>query len=565
MFTRWYRTGAIYSVDAGLFQDSDGDGVGDFQGLIGRLDYLARLGVTTIWLNPIHPSPRRDGGYDVSDYYDVHPRLGNLGDFAALMREADERGLRVMLDLVVNHTSDTHPWFQAARSDPESRYRDWYVWSETEPPDRFEGMVFPGVENETWTYDEVAGAWYRHRFYRFEPDLNTDNPAVRDEIRKIALFWLRLGISGFRVDAAPFLIEPRTRAERRKAYEFLGELREWLSWHRGDAVMLAEANVSDDELIEYFGQSDGSATRFLMIFAFRLNQAMILALARQDGRPVAATIRQLPDLPRHGQWATFLRNHDEVDLGRLSDEERQEVFAAFGPEEDMQLYGRGIRRRLAPMLGGNRRRLELAYSLQLSMPGTPVIRYGEEIGMGENLSPPERNCARTPMQWSTEPHGGFTTSDKPALPFIDEGPYGYPHVNVAKQRRDPNSMLNWTERIVRMRKEVPEIGWGDFSIIATRDPAVFIMRYDWRNNSVLFVHNLDEKPREIAFSAGLPGKAGEHLINLLAEDHSHADKRGQHRVVLEPYGYRWYRVGGLDYLLKRSDIDKTVRGNKHPG
>src|SRR3954471_11336009 len=288
MFTRWYRTGAIYSVDAGLFQDSDGDGVGDFEGFIGRLDYLARLGVTTIWLNPIHPSPRRDGGYDISDYYGVHPRLGSLGDFATLMHEADERGIRVMLDLVVNHTSDQHPWFQAARADPSSPFRDWYVWSETEPPDRFEGMVFPGVENETWTYDEVAGAWYRHRFYRFEPDLNTDNPEVREEIRKISLFWLRLGIAGYRVDAAPFLIEPKTRAEQRAAYEFLGELREWLSWHRGDAVMLAEANVSDDELIEYFGHSDGSATRVLMVFAFRLNQAMVLALARQDARPIAA-------------------------------------------------------------------------------------------------------------------------------------------------------------------------------------------------------------------------------------------------------------------------------------
>ena len=384
MITRWYRTGVFYSVDVGLFQDSNDDGVGDFRGLIARLDYLARLGITTIWLHPIHPSPRRDGGYDITDYFGVHPRLGEMGDFEMLVHEAGERGIRVILDLVVNHTSDQHPWFQSARSDPHSPYRDWYVWSETEPPDRFEGMVFPGVENETWTWDDVAHAWYRHRFYRFEPDLNTDNPAVREEIQKIAMFWLGLGVSGFRVDAAPFLIEPKTRPGRRTRLPVsCTTCARALSWKRGDSVMLAEANVSDDELREYFGQADGTSTRVLMVFAFRLNQAMVLSLAREDRRPVAATLRELPDLPRHGQWATFLRNHDEIDLGRLTEEERQEVFRKFAPEPDMQLYGRGIRRRLAPMLGGDRRRIELAYSLQLTMPGTPVIRYGEEIGMGD--------------------------------------------------------------------------------------------------------------------------------------------------------------------------------------
>ena len=408
MITRWYRTGVFYSVDVGLFQDSNADGVGDFQGLIARLDYLARLGITTIWLHPIHPSPRRDGGYDITDYFGVHPRFGEMGDFEMLVHEAGERGIRVMLDLVVNHTSDQHPWFQSARSDPHSPYRDWYIWSQTEPPDRFEGMAFPGVENETWTWDDVAHAWYRHRFYRFEPDLNTDNPAVREEIQKIAMFWLGLGVSGFRIDAAPFLIEPKTRPGGGPDYSFLHDLREALSWKQGDSVMLAEANVSDDELREYFGQADGASTRVLMVFAFRLNQAIVLSLARQDRRPVAATLRELPDLPRHGQWATFLRNHDEIDLGRLTEEERQEVFREFAPEPDMQLYGRGIRRRLAPMLGGDRRRIELAYSLQLTMPGTPVIRYGEEIGMGDRLDLPEREAIRTPMQWDGTRGAGFS-------------------------------------------------------------------------------------------------------------------------------------------------------------
>ncbi len=368
----------FYSVDVGLFQDSNDDGVGDFQGLIARLDYLARLGITTIWLHPIYPSPRRDGGYDITDYFGVHPRFGEMGDFEMLVHEAGERGIRVMLDLVVNHTSDQHPWFQSARSDPNSPYRDWYVWSQTEPPDRFEGMVFPGVENEKWTWDEVAHAWYRHRFYRFEPDLNTDHPAVREEIQKIATFWLGLGVSGFRVDAAPFLIEPKTRPGGGPDYSFLRDLREALSWKRGDLVMLAEANVSDDELREYFGQADGMATRVLMVFAFRLNQALVLSLARQDRRPVAATLRELPGLPRHGQWATFLRNHDEIDLGRLIEEERQEVFREFAPDPDMQLYGRGIRRRLAPMLGGDRRRIELGLGPGHRQPGAR-LRLGRGL------------------------------------------------------------------------------------------------------------------------------------------------------------------------------------------
>jgi maltose alpha-D-glucosyltransferase/alpha-amylase len=541
VLTRWYRTGAIYSLDVGLFQDSDDDGIGDFRGLMDRLDYLSRLGVSTIWLNPIHPSPRRDGGYDVCDYYGVHPRFGSLGDFATLMHEADERGIRVMLDLVVNHTSDQHPWFQAARSDRESPFRDWYVWSDTEPADRFEGMVFPGVETETWTYDETAGAWYRHRFYRFEPDLNTDNPAVRDEIRRISLFWLRLGVAGYRVDAAPFLIEPKTRAEQRAAFEFLGELREWLSWHRGDAVMLAEANVSDDELIEYFGQSDGSATRVLMVFAFRLNQAMVLGLARQDARPIASTLRELPVLPRHGQWATFLRNHDEIDLGRLTDEERQDVFAEFGPEENMQLYGRGIRRRLAPMLGGNRRRIELAYSLQLSMPGTPVIRYGEEIGMGENLDLPERESIRTPMQWDDTPNAGFSRAAPEQLvaPVIDTGPYGYQRVNVTAQRLDAHSLLTWFERILHALRECREIGSGDYEVIDAGPAHVLVHRADGHTGSTLFVHNLAE--RSCTLELGAQRDPGYRPLNFFG-DSDYGRDVDLEAVELAGFGYRWIRL-----------------------
>jgi maltose alpha-D-glucosyltransferase/alpha-amylase len=401
-------------------------------------------------------------------------------------------------------------------------------------------MVFPGVEEETWSYDGTAGAWYRHRFYRFEPDLNTDNPAVREEIRKISLFWLRLGVAGFRVDAAPFLIEPKTRRDRSAAYEFLGQLREWLSWHRGDAVMLAEANVSDDELIEYFGHSDGSATRVLMIFAFRLNQAMVLGLARQDARPIAATLRELPRLPRHGQLATFLRNHDEIDLGRLTDEERQEVFAEFGPDEDMQLYGRGIRRRLAPMLGGNRRRIELAYSLQLSMPGTPVIRYGEEIGMGDNLDLPEREAIRTPMQWDDTLNAGFSGAEPERLvaPVVDFGPYDYRRVNVTAQRLDPHSLLTWFERILHALRECAEIGSGEVTVIDAQ-PQVLVHRADGPGGSTLFAHNLADRPCRLDLSA--QRDPGRRALNFFGDSDYGADL-DLAAVEVAGFGYRWIRL-----------------------
>jgi maltose alpha-D-glucosyltransferase/alpha-amylase len=296
-----------------------------------------------------------------------------------------------------------------------------------------------------------------------------------------------------------------------------------------------------------------------MMFNFQVNQHLFYALAAADSRLLVKALQATKPRPATAQWGMFLRNHDELDLGRLSEAERKLVFERFGPSKDMQLYDRGIRRRLAPMLEGDRRWIELAYSLMFTLPGTPVIRYGDELGMGDDLKLPERNCARTPMQWSTEPHAGFTVSDRPLLPVVSSGPYGYQHVNAADQRRDPNSMLNWTERIIRMRKEVPEIGWGDFEVLATRDPAVLAIRYDWRNNSVVLVHNLDASPREIAFSTGVEGERGRLLVNLLSHDHSHASEDGRHHLLLEAYGYRWYRVGGLDYLLKRSDIDVKER------
>ncbi|MBS0420701.1 MAG: alpha-amylase family protein [Proteobacteria bacterium] len=549
----WYKNAVIYCLCVATYMDANGDGVGDFEGLMRRLDYLHGLGVTAIWLMPFQTSPGRDGGYDICNYYEVDPRYGTLGDFVEFTHAAHERGIRIIIDLVVNHTSDQHPWFQEARRDPHSKYRDWYVWSKKKPAGAHRGMVFPGVQKATWSFDSRARAWYFHRFYDFQPDLNTANPFVQAEILKIMGFWIQLGVSGFRMDAVPFVIAtkgPRV-AKPTEQYDMLRSFREFLQWRQGDALILAEANVLPNTDMEYFGV-DGD--RMHMMFNFQVNQNLFYALAAEDSRPLQKALKDTKKRPATAQWGQFLRNHDELDLGRLTAAQRNSVFKAFGPEPQMQLYERGIRRRLAPMLSGDRRRIELAYSLLFTLPGTPVLRYGDELAMGDDLDLKERECARTPMQWSTERNAGFTKSDRPFTPVISRGPFGFEHVNAAQQRREPSSMLNWTERIIRMRKEVPEVGWGDFEIVQTRDPAVLAIRYDWRNNSVLFVHNLSASPRETRFEVGIAGETGNLLVNLLSEDHSRADAAGRHCVLLEAYGYRWYRVGGLDYLLRRSEV-----------
>jgi maltose alpha-D-glucosyltransferase/alpha-amylase len=549
----WYKNAVVYCLSVETFMDANGDGCGDFEGLTRRLDYLSGLGVSTVWLMPFQTSPGRDDGYDVADYYNVDPRFGTLGDFVEFTHAAAQRGMRVLIDLVVNHTSDQHPWFQQARRDRNSKYHDWYVWADRKPPRANDGVVFPGVQKSTWTFDKVAKRWYFHRFYDFQPDLNTSHPMVQAEILKIMGFWTQLGVSGFRMDAVPFVIA-RKGADVKGApeqYDMLRQFRELMQWRKGDAVILGEANVLPKTDMQYFGDE---GERLHMMFNFQVNQNLFYALATADSRPLAKALAATRPRPATSQWGMFLRNHDELDLGRLTRAQRERVFAAFAPDKDMQLYDRGIRRRLAPMLGSDRRRLELAYSLMLTLPGTPVLRYGDEIGMGDDLSLPERNCARTPMQWSTEPHGGFTSARKPVRPVISGGAYGFEHVNVAAQRRDPQSFMNWMERALRMRKEIPEVGWGDFEVLAHPLPQVLVLRYDWRNNSVLFVHNLGEQPMEFELPAREIGPDGARLINLLTEAHSEADKKGRHCMLLEPYGYRWFRVGGLGYLLQRSEI-----------
>jgi maltose alpha-D-glucosyltransferase / alpha-amylase len=541
---RWYRNAVIYSLDVRTFQDSNGDGIGDFVGLTSRLDYLARLGVTTLWLSPIHPTTGRDGGYDVLDHYAVDPALGSLGDFAEFLDQADERGLRVLIDLVVNHTSNQHPWFTAACTDPSSQYRDWYVWSHDEPPDRTQGMVFPGVQKETWTYDEAAGAWYFHRFYDFEPDLNICHPAVKAEILKIAAYWVRMGVSGFRMDAAPFVLEQTVPGDDSppRDYAFLVQLREELSWNRGNAVLLAEANVPDDELLEFFGDADGSADRVHLLFGFRLNQAVMLALAREDATVIAETVEAMPELPRHGQWATFLRNHDEVDLSNLSEDERADVFAAFGPDPDQQLYGRGIRRRLAPMLGGDRRRLEMAYSLQFTMPGTPVLRYGDELGMGEDLSLPERTAIRTPMQWSSTANGGFSTAPAEDLtvPMVQDETFGYAAVNVTDQRRDRDSLLVWFERMLHTLRECPEVGAGRHTAMTVGPAHVLVHQVTHGRGALLLLHNLGRTPARVDVRTEV--EVDGPVLELFGDrDYGVPDLAA---LELAPYGYRWIRLRG---------------------
>ena len=533
----WYRNAVIYSLSVETFMDGNGDGVGDFVGLRRRLDYLESLGIDVIWLAPSQPTPNRDDGYDVADYYGIDPRFGSSGDFADFMADAEGRGIRVILDLVVNHTSDRHPWFLDARRRGDSPYRDWYVWSKKRPRNAGSGVVFPGVQKTTWTYAQDVREWYFHRFFDFEPDLNTDNPRVREEIHRIIGYWLRLGVAGFRVDAVPFMLEKPLRGRPPGAphFEYLRELRDVLQWHRGDAILLGEANIVPRDDDEYFADGEGLHA----IFNFWVNQHVFLALATGDARPVAAALRETANIPSSGVWEYFLRNHDELDLGRLTDAQRAEVFAGFARDASMQLYGRGIRRRLAPMLGA-RDRIELAYSLMLSLPGAPVLRYGEEIGMGENLRLKERDAIRTPMQWSAEPNGGFSTADKVVRPAVAAGPYGYDAVNVEDQLRRPCSLLRWMIQMIRVRKQSPEIGAGTWQLLPTRDAHILALRYDLDGSTVMTVHNLDERPREVAVSVD----GSDDLASLLDHEASRADHAGKHRLRLEPYEYRWYRGGG---------------------
>ncbi len=543
MLDLWYKNAVIYCVDVETFMDSNRDGVGDFRGLADRLDHIEALGATCIWLLPFYPTPNRDNGYDVTDFYAVDPRLGSLGDFVAFTHAAHDRGLRVIVDLVANHTSIDHPWFQEARRDPNSKYRDWYVWSKEKPEDIHEGVVFPGVQDTTWTYDEIAQAWYMHRFYKHQADLNIANPEVREELERVMGFWLQLGVSGFRLDAVPFLIEyrgvPAEEKPKDDPHQYLGELRTFISWRRAEAMLLAEANITMDQVDEYFGPS---GDRLHMIFNFMLNQNLFLALSRKDAEPIRRVMAQTPAIPPKSQWATFLRNHDELDLGRLSDSERSEVFAAFGPTPEMQAYERGIRRRLAPMLGGDERRPKQAFSLMFALPGTPVLWYGDEIGMGEDLSLPERNSVRTPMQWADELNAGFSTAPAEHLvrPVVSVGPFDYRSINAAAQRDLDGSLMSTLQRLIRTRRACPEVGWGRCQVLDADETSVLALRYDWRGGTVLILHNLADHAVEV--QVGLEGVS--QLRPLFSNEDDREMRDAVSPISLHVYGYRWFRAQG---------------------
>jgi trehalose synthase len=539
----------IYCLDVETFLDWDGDGTGDLRGLTERIDYLAGIGVSCIWLMPFQPSPNRDDGYDITDYYGVDERLGSLGDFVALVRTAKDRGMRVIIDLVVNHTSDRHPWFRAARSSPSSEFRDYYVWADEPPADPKAEVVFPDQEETIWAFDEKAGQYYLHHFYSHQPDLNIANPKVREEMAKIVGFWLELGVDGFRVDAVPFLLETGGIAGEVELdpHDFLRDLRSFMSRRRGDVMMLGEVNLPHKDLQLFFGGSDGDEVQVL--FNFILMQSIYLALARQDARPIAKALRDTVRKTDDQQYANFLRNHDELTLDKLTDAQRQEVFDAFGPEEDMQLFGRGLRRRLPSMLDGDEERIRMAYSLLFSLPGTPVLFYGEEIGLAENLAIDGRLSVRTPMQWTDEKNGGFSTAAPSRLRRpVTKGRFGPLAVNAAAQRRDPDSLLSWMERLIRRRRETPELAWGTWEVLDTDVHAVLAHRCTWDEASIVAVHNLGAGPCVARIELGdVPERA--RLDDLLDERPALEELDGTSvELKLPTYGYRWFRVVTTDQM-----------------
>jgi maltose alpha-D-glucosyltransferase/alpha-amylase len=541
---QWYKNVIIYCLDVETYADSNGDGVGDFPGLTRRLDYISGLGVNCLWLMPFYPSPNRDDGYDVADYCSVDPRYGSMADFAEFVVEAREHGIHVIIDMVPNHTSDQHPWFQRARQDRQSPYRDYYVWREDDPGDTSDQVAFPGVQKGIWTWDPQAKAYYLHHFYEFQPDLNYANPAVREEFRKILGLWLQQGVDGFRIDAAPFLISPKGAEATRsmeKAHQFLLEMKEFVEVRSGNAILLGEVDVELSTLADYFG--GGNELR--AVFNFPMNRYLFLALAQGSADPIKFCLRELPILPVLGQWVNFLRHHDELNLGRLTKDQKEQIFGAFAPQPKMQLYDRGMRRRLAPMLDGDLARLRSAYSTLFSLPGAPIIFYGEEIGMGENLALPERMSVRTPMQWTPYDHGGFSSAppDRLVRPMNAGGEYGFERVSVGSQRAVPTSLLNWLAALMRTRCECGEIGGGAWRVLDTGDDAVLGLCYEVADSTVIVLNNL--APDRHTATLDLGEREVETATDLFSDREYEPLKGKTQRIRMEGRGYRWIRVRGI--------------------
>ncbi|GAB3752579.1 alpha-amylase family protein [Microlunatus parietis] len=534
-----FEDAIIYQIDPALFYDSDGDGCGDLAGITERLEYVRDLGADWIWLLPFYPTPYRDGGYDVVDHLGVDPRFGRPEDFDRLLERADELGLRVIIDLVAQHTSIDHRWFQQARSDRDSPYRSYYLWSDDEPQDQLE-PVFPGVEDSVWSWDEQAGQYYRHMFYRHEPDLDLAQPAVRDALYRVIDHWLSRGVAGFRIDAVPYMVERARAADPRDdGLWLLDDLRRYVTDRRPGALLLGEVDVPVDEYAGYYGAGD----RLSMLLNFWMNNHLFLALTRESGQPIRESLIEIPVPPAPARFANFLRNHDELDLEQLTETERKEVLEAFAPEERMRSYGRGIRRRLAPMLDGDHRRIAMAHALLLSLPGTPVLLYGDEIGMGDDLARSERRAVRIPMQWSGKPNAGFSTAppDRTIARAVPDGPLGYRRTNVADQRDTDDSLLARVRRLVHARAAHPDLAVSTCEVLEAGPDSVLALRFPESSADLITMINLS--PGEVDVTLRIPGL--EHYAEIVADRPYPPPAAG---LTLGGYGYRWLgRDRGVPY------------------
>ena len=532
----WYQKAVFYEVSVQSFFDGNGDGFGDIIGLTQKLDYFNHLGVDCLWLQPIFESPMKDGGYDIADYCKINPAYGTLDDFTLLIDEAHRHNLRVVLDLVMNHTSDEHPWFKAARTDRTSPYHDYYVWSETDQKYRDARIIFLDTEKSNWTWNEDTQEYYWHRFYSSQPDLNYDNPAVWNEMLNVVRFWLDLGIDGFRVDAVPYLIErENTICENLpETHKILKELRQFVDQNYPDKVLICEANQWPKDVREYLGDGD----EFQMAFNFPLMPRIFMAIRQSDASPIHWAMDQLPGIPQNCQWGTFLRNHDELTLEMVTEEERQFMWNAYAPDRRYRL-NLGIRRRLAPLLDNDRRKIELAHSLLFSLPGSAFLYYGDEIGMGDNVALFDRNGVRTPMQWNTETHGGFSVAKTTFLPVITDPEYNPRQVNVENQINDKASLWNTLQKLIAIRKENEVLAAHAFQWINCDVLPIAAFMRQSQKECILAVHNLSDTVQSVEIL--LPDGVSINFQELFTGKHYQVDRRNL-TLKLAPYQYLWLKA-----------------------
>jgi maltose alpha-D-glucosyltransferase/alpha-amylase len=536
----WYKDAVFYEVYVRAFFDSNGDGNGDLKGLTQKLDYLKDLGIDALWLLPIFASPLKDDGYDIADYYAVHPDYGTLDDFKELLDAAHLRGIKVITDLVLNHTSDQHPWFQSARRGPQDPFHDFYVWSNDDQKYAGARIIFLDTEKSNWTWDEGAQQYFWHRFYSSQPDLNYDNPQVRQEMINVMKFWLDLGVDGFRADAVPYLFEREgTNCENLpETHAYLKELRSFIDQHYPDRILLCEANQWPQDVRQYLGDGD----EFNMAFHFPLMPRIYMGIRKGDADPITWALEQTPPIPENTQWAIFLRNHDELTLEMVTEEERQWMWENYAPEPRMRL-NLGIRRRLAPLLDNDRRKIELAYSLLFTLPGSPVLYYGDEIGMGDNIWLEDRDGVRTPMQWEDSRQAGFSTASSSRLyaPIISVSGYDPANLNVADQSLNPESLLNTVKGMIRTRKGSPALGSGIFSwatVMRSKkpDPIIAYYRSD-QQDRILVIQNLSQDQQTLSLLT--PETVSPDLIYGKTEIKISS---GTLFANLDPYGFAWLRI-----------------------